>query len=135
MTSLPSYTGAAGLVARIHNRLRRFCESLFPVWSAQRSAQGGYAAATNNMAMCCKAGWKLCLVGSRSTHDAERKYAPIEGEALAIAYTLHQTRYYILGRSDLTVVTDHKPLVGILNDRSLTDIDNRRLLNLKEKTL
>ena len=30
---------------------------------------------------------------------------------------------------------DHKPLVQILNDRSLSDIHNRRLLNLKEKTL
>ena len=50
-------------------------------------------------------------------------------------YALHQTKYYILGCSDLTIATDHKPLVGILNDRSLTEIDNRRLLNLKEKTL
>ena len=36
---------------------------------------------------------------------------------------------------DLIIATDHKPLLQILNDRSLTDIANRRLLNLKEKTL
>ena len=30
---------------------------------------------------------------------------------------------------------DHKPLLRILNDMSLTDIGNRRLLNLNEKTL
>ena len=35
----------------------------------------------------------------------------------------------------LIVATDHKPLFGVLNDRSLTDIVNRRLLNLKEKAL
>ena len=34
-----------------------------------------------------------------------------------------------------TVVTVHKPLLNILNDRSLADIRNRRLQNLKEKTL
>ena len=85
--------------------------------------------------VCCHNGWKLCLVGSRFTHPAESRYAPIEGEALAIAYALHQTRYYVLGCSDLIVATDHKPLLQVLNDRSLTEIDNRRLLNLKEKTL
>ena len=84
---------------------------------------------------CCSDGWKLCLVGSRFTSSAESRYAPVEGEALAVAYALHQTRYYILGCSNLIVATDHKPLLQILNDRSLTEISNRRLLNLKEKTL
>ena len=41
----------------------------------------------------------------------------------------------MLGCKDLTVATDHKPLLNILNDRSLADIQNRRLQNLKEKTL
>ena len=84
---------------------------------------------------CCKNGWKFCLVGSRFTTPAESQYAPVEGEALAVAYALHQTRYYILGCPNLIVTTDHKPLSRILNDRSLTEITNRRLLNLKEKTL
>lgn len=84
---------------------------------------------------CCSTGWHLCLVGSRFTTETESRYAPIEGEALAVAYALHQTRYYILGCPELLVATDHKPLLQILNDRSLNDITNRRLLNLKEKTL
>ena len=52
-----------------------------------------------------------------------------------MVYALHQTRYYILGCKDLVVATDHKPLLKILNDKPLTEITNRRLLNLKEKTL
>ena len=63
------------------------------------------------------------------------RYAPIEGGALAVAYALHQTRYYVLGCPDLIIATDHKLLLQVLNDRSLTEIHNRRLLNLKEKTL
>ena len=59
----------------------------------------------------------------------------IEGEALAVADALHQCRYFVLGCKDLTVVMDHKPLLNILNDRSLADIQNKRLQNLKEKTL
>ena len=84
---------------------------------------------------CCKTGWRLCLVGSRFLHSAESRYAPIEGEALAVAYGLHQCRYFVLGCKDLIVATDHKPLLHVLNDRSLADIQNRRLQNLKEKTL
>ena len=75
------------------------------------------------------------MVGSRFLHEVETRYAPIEGECLAVTYALHQTRYFILGCEDLTVATDHKLLLGLLNDRSLADIGNRRLLNLKEKTL
>ena len=94
-----------------------------------------YCACASRTPACCPDGWKLCLVGSRFTHPAESRYAAIEGEALAVVYALHQTRYYVLGCEDLIIATDHKPLLQILNDRSLTDIANRRLLNLKEKTL
>ena len=41
----------------------------------------------------------------------------------------------MLGCKDLTVVVDHKPLLGILGSRSLEAIINPRLRNLKEKTL
>ena len=94
-----------------------------------------YCKCVSKTPACCQYGWKLCLVGSRFTHPTESRYAPIEGEALAVVYALSQTRYYVLGCEDLIVATDHKPLLQILNDRSLTEINNRRLLNLKEKTL
>ncbi len=69
-------------------------------------------------------------------HDpAESRYPPVEGEALTVVYALCQTRYYILGCEDLIIATDHKPLMKILDDRPLANITNRRLLNLKEKTL
>ena len=74
-------------------------------------------------------------MGSLFTHNAEVRYVPIEGEALAVVYALQQTRYYTQGGTDLIVATGHKPLLGVLNDRSLTDIANRRFVNLKEKTL
>ena len=84
---------------------------------------------------CCNSGWKTTLVGSRFTHPAESRYAPVEGEALAVADALDKTRYFVLGCKDLIVAVDHKPLLKILGDRSLEDIPNTRLRNLKEKTL
>ena len=84
---------------------------------------------------CCRYGWKITLVGSRFTHPAESRYAPIEGEALAVADALDKARHFVLGCANLIIAVDHKPLLKIFGDRSLDQISNPRLRNLKEKTL
>ena len=84
---------------------------------------------------CCPTGWKITLVGSRFTHSHESRYAPIEGEALAVVDALDKARYFVLGCDDLIIAVDHKPLLKIFSDRSLDNIPNQRLRNLKEKTL
>ena len=84
---------------------------------------------------CCCSGWKVPLVGNLFTHAAESRYAPIEGEALAVTDALGKARYFVLGCPDLIIAVDHKPLLKIFLDRSLEDISNARLRNLKEKTL
>ena len=84
---------------------------------------------------CCNEGWRLVLAGGRFTKPAESRYSPVEGELLAVADALHKTRHFVLGCDKLVVAVDHKPLLGLLNDKSLADIDNPRLLMLKEKTL
>ena len=94
-----------------------------------------HCSCTNITPICCATGWKTSLVGSRFTHDAETRYAPVEGEALAVAEALNKARYFVLGCDKLTIAVDHKPLLKIFGDRSLEDIPNPRLRNLKEKTL
>ena len=84
---------------------------------------------------CCKDGWRITLAGSRFLHKAERNYWPVEGEALAVAWALGDSKFFTLGCSDLHIQTDHRPLVKILGDRTLDEIHNRRLINLKEKTM
>ena len=84
---------------------------------------------------CCQSGWQITLVGSRFTQAAESRYAPVEGEALAVVYALDKARYFVLGCPDLTIAVDHKPLLKLFGDRALEDIPNSRLRNLKEKTL
>ena len=84
---------------------------------------------------CCKDGWRLVFAGSRFTTPAESRYAPVEGEALAVAYALDKCRMFTLGCNDLTVATDHKPLVKILGDGNLDSIKNPRIFSFKERTL
>ena len=85
--------------------------------------------------LCGHGHWKLVYAGSRFTKGPETRYAPIEGEALAVAHGLQSCRYFVMGCPNLILAVDHKPLIKILNDRSLESISNPRLVSLKEKTL
>ena len=84
---------------------------------------------------CGDGHWKLVYAGSRFTKPAESRYAPIEGETLAVAYGLKQCKSFVMGCPNLIVAVDHKPLINILNNRALEKIENPRVLRLKEKTL
>ena len=84
---------------------------------------------------CCPNGWRVTLAGSRFLSGAEKRYAAIEGEAMAIAWGLEQTKYFTQGCQDLLVVTDHKPLTRIFGDRTLDEINNTRLFRIKQRTL
>ena len=84
---------------------------------------------------CCPGGWRISLAGSRFLTSAEQSYAPIEGEALAVAWGLEHSKFFTLGCDHLTVVTDHKPLVKIFRYRTLDEITNTRLFRLKQQTL
>ena len=84
---------------------------------------------------CCVGGWRIALAGSRFLTSAEQRYAPVEGEALAVAWSLEQTKFFTLGCDNLIVATDHKPLVKLFGDRTLDEISNTRLFRLKQRTL
>ena len=84
---------------------------------------------------CCPGGWRITLAGSRFLTAAEERYAAIEGEALAVAWGLEQTKYFTQGCDNLVIVTDHKPLTKIFGDRTLDEITNSQLFRLKQRTL
>ena len=84
---------------------------------------------------CCEGGWKITLTGSQFTNKSEANYYPIVGEALAVADALEKTKYFTLGCPNLIINTDHKPLLKIFRNRSLNDIPNSRIRDLKEMTL
>ncbi|CAL4166698.1 unnamed protein product [Meganyctiphanes norvegica] len=84
---------------------------------------------------CCKGGWRIALCGRWFLSSAEAVYAPVEGEALAIVWCLKKAKLFLMGCPNLTIITDHIPLVKLFGDRELKDIHNPRLFTLKEKTL
>ena len=75
------------------------------------------------------------MCGSRFLRKCEERYAPVEGEALSVAWALEHSKYFTLGCDDLLIVVDHKPLTTILGDRTLDEIPNPRLFRLKQRTL
>lgn len=48
---------------------------------------------------------------------------------------MKDTKYYTHGCQKLYLATDHKTLVGYFRDKSLADIENKNLAELKEKTM
>jgi hypothetical protein len=69
--------------------------------------------------------------GSRFLSDAESRYAMIELECLAAAWAMRKCHQFLEGLPSFQLVTDHRPLIPILNDYHLDKLDNPRILRLR----
>ena len=70
---------------------------------------------------CCQNGWRQVFAGSCFTHGDEADFSPTVGESLAVAWSLNHARMFVQGCETLIIVTDHKPLLGIFNNRELSN--------------
>ncbi|XP_059061148.1 uncharacterized protein K02A2.6-like, partial [Achroia grisella] len=69
-----------------------------------------------------KSGLGACLMqdnlpvcyASKSLTETEQRYAQIEKELYACLFACERFNVYIYGRSDVTIETDHKPLISII---------------------
>lgn len=68
--------------------------------------------------------WKPVAFASRSLNSAEKRYAQIEKEALAICWACEKFHYYLAGRK-FKIETDHKPLISVLGDKELAKLPIR----------
>ena len=110
----------------------RACDPIGPKQEMGCFCLKSIALVYNYLLIVVEAVGKLPLAGSRFLRQAETRFAPVEGEALAIAWSLEQTRYFTQGCDRLIVVTDQKPLLKLFGDRTLYDIANPRLFRLKQ---
>ena len=65
----------------------------------------------------------LIMAGSQFLSPAKKNYAIAELELLVIQWAVEKCRLY-LARTDFTVIMDHQPLLGILNQKNLDAISN-----------
>ena len=79
--------------------------------------------------------WKVIQAGSRYLTDAESRYVAIELELLAATWAVHKCRLFLQGLQHFNLVTDHKPLIPILNSHQLDEIENPRLQRLRQKLM
>ena len=77
---------------------------------------------------------RLVTCGSCALTPTQSCYAVCELEALGIQYALEKCNHYLRGAPKFTIVTDHRPLVGIWT-MELAAITNPRLLRLRMKTV
>ena len=59
---------------------------------------------------------KMVSCASRATTPVERRYHQLDLEALAVDFGLRRFRHYLVGGPQVSVVTDHKPLVSIFRN-------------------
>ena len=76
--------------------------------------------------------WKIVQAGSRFLSGAEERYAMVELELLAIAWACKKAAAFLEG-VEFTIITDHKPLIPILKNYALSEIENKRLQRLRMK--
>ena len=79
--------------------------------------------------------WVLVQAGSRFLSDAESRYAVIELEMLAVSWAISKCRLFLAGLPQFIVITDHHPLVPILNTHRLDEVENPRLQRLKTRVM
>ena len=79
--------------------------------------------------------WELVQAGSRFLSDAESRYAVIELECLAVAWAIKKCHTFLAGIDQFTVITDHNPLIPILNTHRLDEIENPRLQRLRTRIM
>ena len=60
-------------------------------------------------------GGQLCLTGSKFCSGVEFRYSHIEGEALAVVWSLKKAKHFAMGCMNLHIGLDHKPLLGIFS--------------------
>ena len=70
---------------------------------------------------------KPVACASRATTPVEQRYPQLDLEALAVDFGLRRFRYYCVGGPTVTIITDHKPLLGVFGNTRHGSIRSDRI--------
>ena len=62
----------------------------------------------------------IVAICSKQLNDTQKRYPVYKKELWGMIYSLRKFHTFLWGRTDVTVLTDHKPLIHILNQRNLS---------------
>ncbi len=79
--------------------------------------------------------WNLIQAGSRFLTETGSRYAVIELEMLAVCWAIQKCKLFVTGLQHFSVITDHNPLVPIINNYRLDEIENPQLQRLKTRLM
>ena len=79
--------------------------------------------------------WTLVQAGPHFLTPMESRYAVIELELLAVTWAVLKCKIFLAGLQQFQIITDHSPLVPILNNHRLDEIDNPRLQRLHTRLM
>lgn len=68
--------------------------------------------------------WRPIYFCSKTLSEAEKRYAQIEKETLALTWLSERLQQYLIGQT-YTMRTDHKPLLRILTDKPIDQLTTR----------
>ena len=71
-------------------------------------------ASSNSLAACLMQDGKPIEFASKSLSPCQRNYAQIEKELLAVYFGCSRFHLFTYARSNVTIETDHKPLIGLI---------------------
>ena len=79
--------------------------------------------------------WHTVQAGSRFLSGAESRYAVIELELLGVAWAVTKCSLFLTSCPQFDVIIDHKPLIPILSNHGLVEIEDIRLQRLRTKLM
>ena len=79
--------------------------------------------------------WNLIQAGSHFLTDTQSRYTTIELEMLAVCWALMKCNLFLAGLQHFSVITDHNPLIPIINNNCLDETENPCLQRLKTKLM
>ena len=77
---------------------------------------------------------RIIQCGSFALTPTQRNYAVIELEFLAMVRAIEKCQFYLLGMNKFTVITDHRPIKGIM-DKPISEIHNARLIKWRQRIM